>query len=491
MDITLISPYLDIFSYGVRSLSSTLREHGYSTRLIFLHDLKALTEGNFDYPRKYHPAVLDGVVELCQDSDLVGISVMSNFYDRSLELTRTIQERTGVPVMWGGIHPTLMPEECIELADMVFIGEGELALPEFMKKRKGGIDYYDSSNFWFKRNGEIIKNSLLDPIQDLNSIPMQDISLEEHYTINWEQNKIIEMDEKVFESLTTNGMSIGDRKPIFQVMATRGCPHKCSYCCNYAIEKLYPGHGRIRRRSVGNLIDELVYIKGRIPSIELFAFTDDSFMAADSDWLNEFSEEYKSKVGVPLFCLSSPVTINRKKMDLFVDTGLYSIEIGIQTGSAKTKKMYNREISNESVVKAAKLLNEYRDKIYPPVYDIILNNPLERITDMLDTVRLMHSLPHPKIFNYFSMTFFPGTLVLEMALEAGVVKDMIEDVYRKHYFIYGYKYINILYLLAEKRIPGWIFSILTNTALAYILNAILPEKLLKYLVTKAKNRGRE
>jgi len=488
MDITLISPYLDICSYGIRSISSVLRGEGFKTRLIFLHDIKALLKNSPDFPRRYHPNVLKGVVDLCEDSDLVGISLMSNYYDRSLELTRAIKARLDVPVIWGGVHPTLMPEECVELADLVCVGEGEYALLDFMKKRKNGGDYYDSKNFWFRRDGETVKNPLMELIQDLNAIPIQDISLEEHYALNWEQDRIIPMDDGMLKSLIMEGLALGEGKHFFQVIATRGCPHKCSYCCNYAIEALYPGQKHIRRRSVKNLIDELVYLKERMPYLELFAFTDDSFLAARMEWLEEFRDEYKSKVGLPFFCLTSPVTINRKKLELIVDMGLHIIEVGMQTGSEKTKSMYNRNIPNEKVVEAAWVLNEFKDRIFPPVYDVILDNPFETVKDKLETIKLMHSLPHPKIFQYFSLTFYPGTLVLKMAQEAGIVKDIVEDVYRKYYFSKDYNYINFLYLLAEKKIPSWLFSILSHPALVHILNLMIPGKFLKELIRKIQGR---
>ena len=43
-----------------------------------------------------------------------------------------------LPVLWGGMHPTLMSQECVETADMVLQGEAEYALLEFMNGLKFG-----------------------------------------------------------------------------------------------------------------------------------------------------------------------------------------------------------------------------------------------------------------------------------------------------------------------------------------------------------------
>jgi len=285
-----------------------------------------------------------------------------------------------------------------------------------------------------------------------------------------------------------DGLALGKGKHFFQVMATRGCPHKCSYCCNYAVEALYPGQGKIRRRSVDNIMKELVYLKNMMPYLELFLFTDDSFLAANSKWIQEFRDKYKEKIGLPFFCQTNPVTITPKTMETIIDAGLQIINLGLQTGSERIKKMYNRHIPNEKVTQAAKLLHQYKDKLYPPIWDVILDNPWETVKDKLATVKLMHSIPAPKIFQCFSLTFYPGTLILKMAKEAGFIDDMVKTVYRKYYFAKDYTYTNFLYKLAEKDVPDWIFSILCNSILAYTLDAIIPSKLIRRIVKRIQNK---
>jgi len=44
----------------------------------------------------------------------------------------------------------LIPEDCINYADIVCIGEGEYAMAELLQKKKEGKDYTDTRNFWFK-----------------------------------------------------------------------------------------------------------------------------------------------------------------------------------------------------------------------------------------------------------------------------------------------------------------------------------------------------
>lgn len=109
MKIALISPYADISSIGIRTISSYLKSNGLSTRLIFLPLQKSYySRENFSL---YPDAAIENLAALVKDDDLIGISLMSNFYETIKDLTLKLKERLpDKPILWGGIHPTVMPE---------------------------------------------------------------------------------------------------------------------------------------------------------------------------------------------------------------------------------------------------------------------------------------------------------------------------------------------------------------------------------------------
>lgn len=101
MKLCLISPYMDITSYGLRTLSSYIKPY-YDVRMIFL---RSGTEDfrykkNFTY--RFPPRIINQIVSLCKDCDVVGISLMTNHFDRCVQITREIKEKLGIPVVWGG-----------------------------------------------------------------------------------------------------------------------------------------------------------------------------------------------------------------------------------------------------------------------------------------------------------------------------------------------------------------------------------------------------
>ena len=92
MRVALLSPFTDISSIGIRSISSYLKSHDISTRLLFLPLQK-----NF-YARElftlYSDEVVDQIADCVQNDDLIGISLMSNFFETVKKLNNNRMPKT-------------------------------------------------------------------------------------------------------------------------------------------------------------------------------------------------------------------------------------------------------------------------------------------------------------------------------------------------------------------------------------------------------------
>ena len=64
-------------------------------------------------------------------------------------------------MVWGGIHPSVYPEDAIKYVDAICVGEGEYSFKEFISAYKNEEDYFKTGNFWFNDNGKIIKNGFI------------------------------------------------------------------------------------------------------------------------------------------------------------------------------------------------------------------------------------------------------------------------------------------------------------------------------------------
>jgi len=466
VDVTFISPYLNIYALGIRSISSFVKSKGFSTRLIFLPLIQSQKSIVPDYHRLYEETTLKDIEGLCKDSKFIGISLTSNHVDSSIQLTRHLKSRLNAPIIWGGLHPTVMPEESLDYADFICLGEGELAFLELLENAKSEEDITKTRNFWFKSDGKITKNPFHKLIQDLDELPFQDFSLEEHFILDNNTKRLVPLDS---ERMKGELLEIAG-KDYYLTFTTRGCPYRCSYCCNNALRKLYSDEPFLRRRSVDNVISELREVDERFPYIKLYNISDDEFFSSKEEWIEEFSQRYKEYIGKPIFCLANPAYISESKLSSLVDAGLHYIELGIQSGSPETRKLYHRSIKNERIIESAHILNKFTSKIRPPVYDIILDNPYETIDDILKTIDLVRKLPRPYLLQLFTLTFYPGTELYERAVKNGLIKDRFQDIYRKSYLDYEQNYLNIILYLINKGLPDWITIILIKRPLIRAFN---------------------
>lgn len=457
MNIALITPTPpDINAFGVRTIASVLKEAGFSIKIIFLPG--GIERLRFDghYVYRYSEKTLDRISELCRDTDLIGVSFMSQYFDRAAQVTEHLKKNSSQPIIWGGIHPTYRPEQSLEYCDIVCIGEGERAVIDLAWKISRGEDYKYIDGCWVKSNGAIIKNKAGEIVQDLNTLPFVDYDITDHYVYDWRSEDIIRIDEDIMrEHFLKLPYFKGKYHITYRTMTSRGCPHRCSYCASSAMRQL-------RRRSVDHVIEELRQICTRFKYIKLISFFDDTFFAAPVEYFEEFRDKYKDKVGLPFHAQCSPSTINERKMELLVEAGLYFTEMGIQTGSEKTKKTYRRVVSNSKILEAANLINKYGSKMLIPEYHVILDNPWEDRVDVLDTLRLLLDLPGKFKLQISSLIFFPGTELNEKAKKEGLLKDELNEVCRKPFTFPKGTYLNyLIYLSGFPAIPRWVLKLLS------------------------------
>jgi anaerobic magnesium-protoporphyrin IX monomethyl ester cyclase len=466
--VTLISPYINITSLGVRYLSSYLRDRGYRTRLVFLPDLQAMADTGVDFRGTYSDRTLDSLVELVSDSSLIGFTLMTNYFYKVGDLSDRLRERLSIPIAWGGPHPTASPEECLEHADMVCAGEGEDAIAAVLDKLEKNMKLEGIPNIWVR--GCKAPPSVRAPLADLDSLPFPDYSLEDHHVLLGSRLHV--MNEEILKQFCTAASNFDEPdERIYETIASRGCPHNCSFCINYRFQELYRDHRFFRRRSMRNLVDELISIRKRFPWFNRVVFQDDCFTATSVKDLLDFEEMYTSGVGCPFFFLLSSNTMNEERILPMLRAGLHKAEVGIQSASVRTNALYCREhFSPEVLLRRAIKLQELSGHSKVVTYDIILDNPFENVDSMLETLRLAVELPRPKHLQLFSLTLFPGTRLRELALKEGIIDDPRAH-YQKEDHERELRYINILFTMANRRLPRVLMRILLWRPLVHLMES--------------------
>ena len=154
MNVTFVQAEAE--SLAIEYLSSVLKSHGHKTYLTFdpmLFDSPSVQ--NSYLSRKFD--IREALVEQIKDTkpDLVSFSVFTGNYQWALSMARSVKKVLGVPIIFGGVHPTSVPEIVIseDCVDMVCVGEGEYALLELVEDLEQGRVNYETKNIWFKKLG--------------------------------------------------------------------------------------------------------------------------------------------------------------------------------------------------------------------------------------------------------------------------------------------------------------------------------------------------
>jgi len=419
MKIVLISTDDDPWALGMRCVSAVLREAARPPRLIFMETEKA----------SYSPKILAELDELVRDADIIGFSCLARGSERAKQVIRHLRPQKKF-IVWGGVHACLAPEDCVDLADLVCLGEGEGFILELVERLENGQDWHDIQNAAYRQDGKLVKNPLRPLIANLDEVPLPDYWTDDEYHLN--QNGLYKAD---------TSPDVADRAMI-AFNGSRGCAFRCTYCCNIKLKKLYEGIGNyVRRMSPARVLEHLQTLRQIYPQAKYIYFIDEDFTARPTDELIELVQGIKEKVGLPYECMGHPARITTEKMDAMVNTGLWRIRIGVETGSERTKKeIYDRHVSNEAVIRATQIISSY-----PQVttqYFFIIANPYEERQDLLDTIHLIADMAYGSNIWVFDLVFFPGSEIYDRAVRDGLLAGKGDSGYELDYRA-GFHYKNL------------------------------------------------
>lgn len=479
MRIVVFSPNSCLSAVGVRLLSASLKQHGHAVRLVF-----APTDFEPETPpreRLFPEAMLEQLLPLCEGADLIGLTLLTDYYFCSQQVTNWLNQHLDTPIVWGGVHPTVAPEECIRFADYVIVGEGEDAIVEFAATLKAGDVPSKIQSLWWHNGAEECGNPLRPLRKELDGLPLPDYELSDQYVFHSGQFQVMAHDLLHHYFTKHTGTHNPGLKVGYLVLTGRGCPHLCTYCINHVLKELYGAAGYLRWRSVENVIQELEFAKKTMPYVDYIWIADDAFFSRKVGELEEFARIYKDRIGLPFTYLTSPATLSEAKLEVLMDAGLGAVQMGVQTMSKNTTKLYKRQfMSDEMVIWAMELLNKHKDKLGIPHYDFICDNPFESRDDELETLRFIAKIPRPYFYRLFNLHLFPGTGLFTMADEQGVISRKGDLGERWHHIrTSNFSYTTFLFRLYKRpRLPAWVLRLLISRPFPNILGYRTVESLL-------------
>ncbi len=422
--VTFIALY-DEYCLGVRYMSSVLKNDGHETNIIIFKGVEYISPSQIPPSEKQDDG---GYYSMCtytsekeldillntlkeQDPHLVGLSFTSISFGLAKFITQKIQNELEIPVIWGGVDSTVNANENIQFTDMICLGEGEFPVRNLVNAIDRGEDILHIPSIWVRQNGTVYRNPTMKLEQDLDSYPFPDFELE---------NKTVIINDRLYPSpypprshLYTN----------FIIMATRGCPFTCTYCCSGHDDVIYHGDKFLRRRSVDNVIKELKYRVQTWPwPLVRVEFYDD-VLPLNKRWVQEFAPAYGTEIALPFFGYTHPNVGDPEILSHLSSAGLNYLIMGIQSGSQRTlKKYYDRRHPKHVTLQTSRNILDSGTKL---LVDFIGYNPLELEEDNIETLDLICDLPRPiGIVNINPMAFYDNYKIFHIAHKEGITDQL-------------------------------------------------------------------
>ena len=423
MRVLLISLF-DEWCLGLRAISSVIRARGHRVTMAHLRGMPEMNDNAaVGDPQGYHapPASVTGadfralldLTAQCKP-EVIGISVsFSHLFGLAVEVTRRLRTVSDSLIVWGGADTTANPDLSIEHADVVCVGEGDGAVADLFERLEQGAAYDDIPNLWVRKNGEIRKNDIRKLEQDLDSLPFCDFDDADKYWIS--RGRAMAQALPDGSHLTTN----------FPIMATRGCPYSCTFCCNSLYRDMYGNKDYVRVRSVEHTLREIEQYIAAHPGTLGVEFHDDVF-GVRQDWLEEFADKYPARVGLPFFCYTYPSIARPEFVNAIKRAGVGFVAMGLQTGSQRIlREVYGRNAPRDKTIQAVERLHKAG---IPVILDLIGSNPFETDEDRLETLTLLLDLPKGSFILHEtnSLAFYRNYPITNMAARMECLNPFIE-----------------------------------------------------------------
>ncbi|MAG56488.1 MAG: hypothetical protein CMJ83_09370 [Planctomycetes bacterium] len=511
-NVVFLSLY-DRNAYGLRVMCANLKRHGHRCHMIFLkrYDTNPTYKLELEvgeYPwmgvgkngrvfkyasnsqiSEHELEILGGLISDL-DPDVIGMTVNTPLRSQNIKTTRFLKDRFDVPVIWGGYDPTVNAPDCLELCDYACVGEGDQTILDVAKRiDEGSRDFKDVCNLAYRSDGEHVYNTKAIAEQNLDNYPWRDDTPEDKY--------FIEDDQLVANYDRPNDRAEGH----YQAMSARGCPYKCSYCCEATFKGLYSGEKFLRRRSPKDIVAELAHAKSQF-NLTKIQFEDEIF-AMNVKWLREFVPLYKEQVDLPFTAYIYPTRNIEAILMLLKSAGLNYACLALESGSEHiNKKVFDRVYDRETFLETARVCKELGIPYYT---DVITYNPYEEEEDLRQTLDVLHEMRGGFSMCINKLFVLPGTKMAEDMKRDGITvgdgsRDSLFNYYCRLYWITSFTrhsklVVGIIERMRIFRRYPWLLNPTITEALINPIGFVrsqaknhLPRRLVKKLQTRISRR---
>ena len=368
---------------GLLAISTPLLRAGYTVRIIdstIVPDYKAR------------------VLEEVKDALCLGISLITGpMISETVEIARAVKRwNKDFPVILGGWHPSLLPEQTLEAdyVDVIARGQGEETMLEIARRLENHSPLDDVQGVGFKRDGQLHLTPER-PLKPITAMPPKAYHL---------------ADFDAYEKVC------GRRWAMY--LSSFACPFNCSYCTNAGV------YGRKwNALPVEQLVEETVDLTRRY-RLELLWMADDNFLV-DLERSLQIAEGLIRAGATYQWSIQATTNLTARlsvdELRLLRRSGLHQICQGIETASPKVMKLMNKGFQDLDSIYQSTERCVAADVI--PSFNIIFGYPGEGVKERRETINFMMDMcrrfPGAEFWtNIF--TPYPGSPIFHRAKELGI-----------------------------------------------------------------------
>jgi len=315
----------------------------------------------------------------------------------ALKTSEIVKRNSDVPVVWGGVHSSLLPQQTLEnpCIDIVVQGEGEATFLELVRALANKDALNTIEGVWHKDGGQI-KQAPPRPFIDLNRQPPLS-----YHLVNLKSHM-----------LSVSGVDA------LRFETSRGCPFDCAFCYNTVFNK---------RRWRAMSVEQILYrIRRAVEEygIKGFVFSDDNFFTDPNRAQQILEEVVRQNLDIAwgegeirLDLLSE---MDNETLRLIERSGCHNLAVGIESGSQRVANLMKKEIDVSQAIPANRRLAEYRMMVR---YLFLVGIPGETEADLAESASLMLKLldDNPRaLIGVQIYCPYPGTELFDLSMHHGL-----------------------------------------------------------------------
>lgn len=354
---------------GIAYIAAYLRLHGHECRII---------DGIAQ------PKFLDEVSRDAAGYDVIGITVVTAYVLRTIELLRRLKENPHCPpLVVGGPHVTALPESLLDCgADFAVVGEGEETTLELVNWLSGSRDrpeLHGIQGLVYRNSNETISTGHRPLIANLDEIPMP-------------ARDLLPM------KLYGGSIARASAQPSHSLLASRGCPGACSFCSKKTFGQ------EVRYFTPSRVVDEFMLLVRDYGARDV-AVMDDNFLSRE-DYVSEICELLRKKGFNATFSVEARVdNVTEHLLRNLKASGCTYIAYGFESGSQRILDHINKRETLDEMRRVVALTKQTGLRIRGY---FMLGFPSETAEEMEQTIRFAMELD-VDVASFTLLVPFPGT----------------------------------------------------------------------------------